>query len=76
TPAFVADLHGQPLPDAANGWAETGDTLVALGDASGWLAFFRLGDEIRPQAAELIARLHAAGREVILLSGDALPVAR
>ena len=76
TPAFVADLHGQPLPDAANGWAETGDTLVALGDASGWLAFFRLGDEIRPQAAELIARLHAAGRDVILLSGDALPVAR
>jgi Cu+-exporting ATPase len=35
--------------------------------ARGWLAF---GDEPRPQAAETIARLHAAGLRTVLVSGD------
>ena len=74
-PDYVAALHGRPLPEAAAAFAACGDTVVALGSEAGWLALFRLGDEVRPQAASTIAALRAAGRSVALLSGDAVPVA-
>ena len=41
----------------------------------GWLALFRFGDEIRPQAAAMVDALRADGRRVVLLTGDASPVA-
>ena len=74
-PAYVAALHAQPLPEAGRLFAESGDTVVALGDETGWLALLRIGDELRPEAAAMIADLRAAGRRVSLLTGDALPVA-
>lgn len=74
-PDYVAALHGLPLPEAAAIFAACGDTVVALGSAAGWLALFRLGDEVRPEAASMIDALRAAGREVALLSGDCAPVA-
>ncbi|MBM3392708.1 MAG: heavy metal translocating P-type ATPase [Betaproteobacteria bacterium] len=70
-PAFVAALHGQPVPAAAQALLQTGDTCVALADASGWLAFFSCGDEVREDAAELVRGLKASGCRVSLLSGDA-----
>jgi Cu2+-exporting ATPase len=75
-PAYVAELHCLPLPDAALALAVSGDTVIALGDEAGWLAVFRIGDEVRPEAAAMVADLQAAGCTVSLLSGDALPVAR
>jgi P-type Cu2+ transporter len=45
-------------------------SLVALGDASGLLAWFDIGDEVRPEAAELVGYLLAAGKSVSLFSGD------
>ncbi len=72
---FVADLHGQPLPDSAHAFAASSDTVIALGDDAGWLALFRLGDELRPEAAAMVAALHADGRKATLLTGDAAPVA-
>ena len=75
-PDYVAALHGQPLPDSARAFVGSSDTVIALGDESGWLALFRLGDEIRPEAARMIAELQAAGRLVSLLTGDAAPVAQ
>jgi Cu2+-exporting ATPase len=72
---YVAALHGQSIPDSASSFADSSDTVIALGDESGWLALFRLGDEIRPEAARMIAELQAAGRQVSLLTGDAAPVA-
>ncbi len=74
-PGFVGELHGQPLPPAATTLLACGETVVALGDANGWLALFRLGDAVRPEAAALIATLRADGRQVTLLTGDARPVA-
>jgi Cu2+-exporting ATPase len=35
--------------------AASGDTVIALGDESGWIALFRLGDEPRPEAAAMVA---------------------
>jgi Cu2+-exporting ATPase len=62
------------------GWQAAGDTVLALGESGGedgrraLLAFFRLGDALRPEAAALIRDLHAAGRRTLLMSGDAAPV--
>lgn len=75
-PDYIAALHGLPIPDAARSLVDSSDTVIALGDDSGWLAVFRLGDEIRPEAARMITELQAAGRQVSLLTGDAAPVAQ
>jgi Cu2+-exporting ATPase len=74
-PDYVAALHGQPLPEPAQRFAAGSDSVIALGDDAGWLALVRLGDEIRPQAAAMAAALRDAGRQLVLLSGDARPVA-
>lgn len=68
-------LPGVVLPPAAQDWLASGETVVLLANAAQPLALFRLGDEMRPEAAALVASLHAAGREVVLLSGDAPAVA-
>lgn len=73
-PAYA--LAPGALPEAAAGWLDSGDTVVALGDATGCLALFRIGDEVRPESAALVAELLAAGKEVVLLTGDAPAVAR
>ncbi|WP_301102240.1 heavy metal translocating P-type ATPase [Propionivibrio sp.] len=74
-PDYVCALHGQPLPESARVFAASSDTVIALGSEAGWLALFRFGDEIRPQAVAMIAALRAAGRQIALLTGDAAPVA-
>jgi Cu2+-exporting ATPase len=70
TPAYVGELHGQAEPAAAAAWAAEGATVVALGDAVGWLALFRLEDTPRPGAAAAVAALRAQGLAVSMLSGD------
>jgi Cu2+-exporting ATPase len=74
-PDYVEALHGQPLPESARAFNTASDTLIALGDATGWLALFRVGDEVRPEAAAMVASLRHAGCQVALLSGDAEAVA-
>ncbi|MCC6880304.1 MAG: heavy metal translocating P-type ATPase [Rhodocyclaceae bacterium] len=69
-PDFAGALHGQLLPDAARALMASGDSCVALADEGGWLALFRLGDEVRAGAVELIGRLRGMGCTVSLLSGD------
>ena len=67
-PEFVAQLHGQSLaPHLA---ARDGQSLVTLGDAHGWLCVFLLGDQLRTDALQAVARLKRLGVEVSLLSGD------
>lgn len=72
-PAFALD--GGELSSVAAGWRAQGEALVVLADEQGELASFRLGDELRSEAASLIAQLRAHGREVVLLTGDAPEVA-
>ena len=74
-PSFVEAGHAQCGASLVSEFSACGDTVIALGDETGWLALFRLGDEIRPEAAAMIAALRADGREVVLLTGDAAPVA-
>ncbi len=70
-PAFVAELHGKPLPQEMAGWLQSGDTVVALGDTTGWLAWFRIADVLRPGVAVALAAMRAQGLKLTILSGDA-----
>jgi Cu2+-exporting ATPase len=53
-----------------------GDTVIALGDATGWLAFFRLSDGLRPEAVAMTSQLGAMGVKLSMFSGDSLAAAR
>lgn len=50
--------------------ADAGQTVVALADETRVLALLALADALRPSAAPAIARLHALGIEVHMLTGD------
>jgi Cu2+-exporting ATPase len=65
--AYAGALHGKPVPIA---WVHACDTVVWLADARGWIAAFRIGDGLRPEAAGAIAELHALGLRIHLLTGD------
>ena len=74
-PDYVSALHGQPMPESVRTFVARSDTVIALGNDSGWLALLRFGDEIRPEATAMLAALRADGRQIVLLTGDAAPVA-
>jgi len=71
-PEFVAALHGQAWPD--NIFSGSNQTLVALGDEQTWLSAFLLGDQLRPDAQQAVARLKQLGIKISLLSGDGVSV--
>ncbi len=48
-------------------------TPVWLASTGGWLARFGFADLLRPDAAQAIAALRAAGKQVLILSGDDAP---
>ena len=61
TPGFIGAKPGLDAP---------GMTVIGLAEAGKAIAWFGLGDEPRPQAAELVARLKTMGVRLHLLSGD------
>ena len=75
-PDYVQALSAATEPPLLQAWLASGDTIVALGDEQGFLALFRLADEIRTEAANLVSDLLANGRQVVLLTGDSPAVAQ
>ena len=75
-PGYALSLSSGQLPDAAADWLESGDTVVVLADETGCLALFRIGDELRYESVALISELRAAGKKVLLLTGDSPSVAQ
>ncbi|MFW6078538.1 MAG: heavy metal translocating P-type ATPase [Gemmatimonadota bacterium] len=77
-PALLRTL-GVELPEvlrrAVARAAERGQAAVTLVEGDRALAVFAVADEIRPESYEAVERLHAAGIEVVMLTGDARPVA-
>ncbi|MDP1957682.1 MAG: HAD-IC family P-type ATPase, partial [Rhodocyclaceae bacterium] len=71
TPAFVAELHGVSPPPEMAVWLQAGDTVVALGNTTGWLAWFRIADALRPGVAAALGAMRAQGLKLTILSGDA-----
>ena len=66
-PDWVVELAGVSIPADAN----APGPRILLGDDHGVLARFTLADPIRPDAAQAIAAVKAAGLEVGIASGDA-----
>ena len=69
SPAFGAELVRGPLPEELV-FAADDVTVVVLADEEGYLALITLGDAPRSGAARLVRELEAAGKTVVLLSGD------
>lgn len=74
-PSYALALSGNSLPAEASEWLDSGETVVVLADSSRCLAMFRIGDELRSESRSLVRELRAAGRRVVLLTGDAPSVA-
>nr|WP_245989167.1 copper-translocating P-type ATPase [Agromyces tardus] len=73
-PGLLARAGKQPLAASA-GWSEAGQTVLHVlvdGDVAGAIA---LADEIRPESREAVEALHALGIQVVMITGDAEPVA-
>jgi P-type Cu2+ transporter len=73
-PRLLADLGLEPDP-VTEAWSAEGRTVlhvVADGAVVGALA---IEDEIRPESAQAIERLHAMGLKVAMITGDAQAVA-
>jgi Cu2+-exporting ATPase len=47
-----------------------GVTSIWLGTEGRWLARFDLADGVRVEAQDIVERFHAAGKKIVLLSGD------
>ena len=75
SPEFVGALHAVPVPLELQAVFGVGDTVIALGNAEDWQAFFRLSDGLRPEAAVMTAQLSAAGIKLSIFSGDAAAAA-
>ncbi|HVF04887.1 MAG TPA: copper-translocating P-type ATPase [Frankiaceae bacterium] len=78
-PALLRERGLAEPPDLAattDGWRARGAAVLYLLDADLVRGAFALEDEIRPEAKQAVADLHALGRRVILVTGDAREVAQ
>lgn len=63
------------LATFANEAANRGQSVIYLVEGRRVLAAFALADAVRPESHEAVARLHELGLQVVMLTGDAKPVA-
>ena len=77
-PNLLAKLGVEPGPElrvAAERFAARGQGAIYLIEGGRALATFAVADAVRPESAEAVRRLHENGVEVVMLTGDARPVA-
>jgi Cu2+-exporting ATPase len=63
------------LADWSDGWKARGAAVLYLLRGSEVIGAFALEDEIRPEARQAVNELRAAGKRVIMITGDAQQVA-
>jgi Cu2+-exporting ATPase len=66
----------EPLQRMAERTAERGQATVFLADQRQVLAAFALADVVREESREAVRALHERGVQVVMMTGDAEPVAR
>ena len=77
-PNLLASLGVTPeaeLAEFARGAASRGQGVIYLVEGGRTLAAFAVADAVRPESAEAVRKLHDAGIEVVMMTGDATPVA-
>jgi Cu2+-exporting ATPase len=78
-PNLLRKLDLQPPPQlrkAADSIADNGQSAIYLVENGNALAVFAIADAIRAESREAVQRLHQAGIEVAMLTGDSWPVAK
>jgi Cu2+-exporting ATPase len=73
-PRLLADLGLAPDP-VTEAWAREGRTVLHVVADGAVIGAIGVEDEIRPDSAEAVERLHAMGLEVAMITGDAQSVA-
>jgi Cu2+-exporting ATPase len=74
-PALLAERRQRPIP-ATRPWSDAGATVLHIlvdGQAGGAVG---LADEVREESREAVDALHELGIRVVMITGDAEPVAR
>ena len=71
-----AGVHTGPLAGPAAEVAEAAQTPVLVAIDGRAVGLFGIADTVKPESAEAIRRLHSAGLEVWMLTGDRVAVAR
>ena len=77
-PVLLAERGVTPAAELqrfADDAAARGQGVVYLLEAANTLAAFAVADAIRPESPEAVRKLHDAGLDVVLMTGDARPVA-
>ena len=64
------------LSRASERAAQRGQTTIYLADERRVLAMFAVADVVRPESKEAVRALHDRGIEVVMMTGDARPVAK
>jgi Cd2+/Zn2+-exporting ATPase len=80
TPAFVADAAGIHLPESLRAtvdeWQKSGESVLVASEETDIRGIVGVADELRPGAAEAIARLRTTGiARMAMLTGDSRRVA-
>jgi Cu2+-exporting ATPase len=77
-PNFLVSMGVTQAPELqvfAEEASARGEDIVYLLDGNRTLAAFAVADAIRPESAAAVKQLHNAGIEVVMMTGDARPVA-
>jgi P-type Cu2+ transporter len=74
-PRLLSDLGLEPVP-ASGTWESDGRTVLHVVSDGRVVGALALEDEIRPESAEAVARLHAMGVRVAMITGDSQAVAQ
>jgi Cu2+-exporting ATPase len=77
-PNLLAHVRVEPdakLKETVERAAARGQSAVYLIEDTRVLAAFTVADAIRPESREAVQRLHEKGLEVVMITGDAAPVA-
>ncbi len=73
-PGLLAEHAVEPLPETT-AWGESGATVLHVLVDGRVAGAFGLADEIRPESRDAVAALHDLGISVVMITGDAQPVA-
>jgi P-type Cu2+ transporter len=67
--------HGRTELPVADEWRRSGAIILHVLSGDDVIGALRLADEIRPESRDAVDALHAAGAQVVMITGDAQAVA-
>ncbi len=72
---YLLEQHGRDELPVADEWRTQGAIILHVLAAGQVIGALRLADEIRPESRQAVDALHAAGAQVVMITGDAQAVA-